>query len=403
MGELRTRKRGKNWEYSFEAAKVAGKRNTVSKGGFRTKAEAIEAGTQAKAEYDNAGRTFVPSEISVADYMDYWFENYVKVSCKRNTQRAYSDIIRIHIKPYLGKYRLFSVTPDILQMHMNKLHAKGLAKTYLVNIHAVLSGSFKYAVFPAGFLKDNPMQYVKLPRCKHRKKDTDRRVITPAEFSEIVKRFPEHDRYYILFMICYHTGFRIGECTGLTWDRIDLKAGTITIDRILVKDDKAWYLGTPKTPSSERTIQIGNTLIETLKQHRKWQLENRMRYGEFYKNYYIQKNGHVYGLDSTVEYKTIDDPIELVCTQENGTLINSDLARYASRIVNYDLGIQFNFHSLRHTHATILIENGADIKDVQERLGHAQLRTTMDTYVHDTDTMRKKSVEIFEKAAVSTN
>lgn len=131
MGELRTRKRGKTWEYSFETAKVAGKRNSISKGGFRTKGEAIEAGTQAKAEYDNAGRSFKPSEISMADYMDYWVENYVIVSCKPNTQRAYNDIIKIHIKPYLGNYRLFSITPDILQTHINKLYAKGLAKNYL--------------------------------------------------------------------------------------------------------------------------------------------------------------------------------------------------------------------------------------------------------------------------------
>ncbi|MGC4020404.1 MAG: tyrosine-type recombinase/integrase [Muricomes sp.] len=403
MGELRTRKRGKNWEYSFEAAKVNGKRNTVSKGGFRTKAEAVDAGIQAKAEYDNAGRAFKPSEISVSDYMDYWQENYVKVSCKPNTQRAYKDIIRLHIAPHLGKYRLSSVTPDILQTHMNKLHAKGLSRTYLKNIHALLSGALKYAVYPAGFIKSNPMEYVKMPRCEHRKSDTDRRVISQDEFSEITTRFPEDNRYNILFMLCYYSGVRIAECTGLTWDRVDFATNSITIDRILVKSEKAWYLGTPKTTSSNRTIQIGQTLMDVLKRHRKWQLENRMRYGEFYKNYYIRKDAHIYGIDNTVEYKTTDAPLEFICTHENGTVINPDLARYASRIVNYELGIQFNFHSLRHTHATILVENGADIKDVQERLGHAQLRTTMDTYVHNTDTMKKRSVDIFEKASVSTS
>ena len=70
MGELRTRKRGKYWEYSFEGAKIEGKRKPVSKSGFRTKAEAIAAGTQAKAEYDNTGRSFTPSDVSVADYLD---------------------------------------------------------------------------------------------------------------------------------------------------------------------------------------------------------------------------------------------------------------------------------------------------------------------------------------------
>ena len=72
MGELRTRKRGKNWEYSFEAAKIGGKRKSVSKGGYRTKAEALEAGTKAQAEYNNSGNVFTPSTLSVQDYFVYW-------------------------------------------------------------------------------------------------------------------------------------------------------------------------------------------------------------------------------------------------------------------------------------------------------------------------------------------
>ena len=96
MGQLRTRKRGKTWEWSFEGAKVDGKRQSISKGGYRTKAEAIEAGTQAKAEYDNAGRVFTPSEISLSDYLKYWLENYVKVECRPNTYTAY-ELSLIHI------------------------------------------------------------------------------------------------------------------------------------------------------------------------------------------------------------------------------------------------------------------------------------------------------------------
>lgn len=403
MGQLRTRKRGKTWEWSFEGAKVDGKRQSISKGGYRTKAEAIEAGTQAKAEYDNAGRVFTPSEISLSDYLKYWLENYVKVECRPNTYTAYEGVIRIHLIPYIGKYRLSSVAPDILQEHLNKLYAKGLSKNYLKDICGVLSGALRYAVHPLGYIKENPMQFVRLPRCTHEKSDTNRHVITKEQFGEILQRFPQGTQYYILFMICYYTGLRIAECTGLTWSRIDLKENTITVDRILTKNNKIWYLSEPKTQSSNRTIKIGNALSNTLRIHRKWQLENRIRYGEYYKNYYIKSDRSIYGLDSNVKYQSVDDNLEFVCTQENGTLVNPDLSRYASRIVNYDLGIQFNFHSLRHTHATILIENGANIKDVQKRLGHAQLRTTMDTYVHDTDEMQNQSVDIFEKAVVSTS
>lgn len=400
MGELRTRKRGKNWEYSFEAAKIGGKRKSVSKGGYRTKAEALEAGTKAQAEYNNSGNVFTPSTLSVQDYFVYWMKNYVEQECKPNTVRAYSDIIRIHINPYLGKYMLASLTPNVLQELLNRLYANGLAPTYLKNIMCVITGALDYAVHPAGFIKDNPGHYLRYPKTVTKKADTNRRVISQQEFAQILDYFGPGNQYRIIFMICYYCGLRIAECTGMTWDRIDLANSTLTVDRILVKDiDKQWYLGSPKTGSSNRTISIGDTLNKELRYYKKWQLENRMRYAEYYKDYYIRPDTKIYGLDHTVDYITADDPISFVCTQENGTLINPDLARYASRIVNYKLNIQFNFHSLRHTHATILIENGADIKDVQERLGHADITTTMNTYVHNTDTMKNKSVDIFEKAA----
>lgn len=98
MGELRTRKRGKSWEWSFEGARVGGKRQPISKGGYRTKAEAVASGTAAKAEYDSAGRVFRPSEISVSDYLDYWMENYVKRNLAYNTYLSYENKVRNHIQ-----------------------------------------------------------------------------------------------------------------------------------------------------------------------------------------------------------------------------------------------------------------------------------------------------------------
>lgn len=86
-----------------------------------------------------------------------------------------------------------------------------------------------------------------------------------------------------------------------------------------------------------------------------------------------------------------------VCTKENGDQITTDSIKYLSRVVNYELAIKFNFHSFRHTHATMLIEAGANMKDVQQRLGHSKLATTMDTYAHVTTKMSKNTVDIFEK------
>ena len=113
--------------------------------------------------------------------------------------------------------------------------------------------------------------------------------------------------------------------------------------------------------------------MDILKKHKEWQDSNRIKYGEWYH-------------DSN-----------FVCTKENGEPLNINSYKYLSRVVNYELEINFSMHSLRHTHATLLLENGANIKDIQRRLGHSKLATTMDTYSHITEKMQNNTVNIFEK------
>lgn len=273
----------------------------------------------------------------------------------------------------------------------------GFSKNFLVSIISVLSGSLKAAVFPYKFIKDNPMQYVKLPKNEHSKAETDRKIISQDEFKRIIERFPKGSSFYIPLQIAYHTGTRVGECCAITWDNVDLENKVIEIKRILLKKGKQWYFGTTKTASSVRKIPIGNTLVEILKKHKKWQMENRLKYGEFYNHYYVDKKDRIYTMDGTKEFKINDEQVHFVCTNENGGLVTPESIRYCSRIINYELMIQFNFHSLRHTHATLLIENGANMKDVQKRLGHSRLTTTMDTYTHATEKMSKDTVDIFER------
>ena len=84
--------------------------------------------------------------------------------------------------------------------------------------------------------------------------------------------------------------------------------------------------------------------------------------------------------------------------KENGQYSSTDSFKYAARVIHYDLGIKFNFHSLRHTHATKMIEQGVTPKAVQERLGHENIETTLQTYVHNTEVMAQDAVDVFEKA-----
>jgi len=401
--EGHVRKRGDKWYYSFEASSVDGKRKRIERVGGRTKKEAESALRTALQEYNNAGLHFEPSEMSVSDYMDYWLKNYVKLNCKYNTQSGYELMIKNHIKPSLGIYKLKALTPTILQQLVNDKFLIGFSKNHLTNLITILSGSLKYAVHPCKFIKETPMQYVKYPRYEHTKEEIDHKIITNDEFNQIIERFPADTPYYIPLMIGYHTGLRIGEVMGLTWADIDLDAKTLDVNHQLYKRAPNWYFDPLKTASSNRTIKIGKTLIDVLKKHKKFQLENRIKYGNHYTQQYeveeIRDNTKLRRIHSLQVFTPAGtmEPVNMVCTKENGAMVTHDTFRYASRVIHYGLGILFNFHSLRHTHATTLIENGANIKDVQSRLGHANIETTLGTYTHATEKMAEQSVDIFEK------
>jgi integrase len=402
--EGHVRKRGDKWYYSFEASTVDGKRKRIERVGGRTKKEAEAALRVALQEYNNAGLHFEPNEISVSDYMDYWFKNYVLLNCKYNTQTCYEMIIRNHIKPALGIYKLRSLTSAVLQEFVNEKYLFGYSKNHLVNILTVLNGSVKYAVHPCMFIKENPMYYVKRPKYEHTKLETNHKIIAKDDFSQIIERFPFGSTFHVPLMIGYYTGCRIGEVTGLTWDDIDFEKGTLTVNKLLYKREKNWYFGSTKTKSSVRTILIGKSLIDLLKKHKKWQLEKRMEYGQHFIQQYETEEvlgkenlRRIHSLEISVD-PGVMQPIGMICTKENGDMMTSESFKYASRVIHYELGFQFNFHSLRHTHATTLIENGANIKDVQARLGHSNIETTLGTYTHATEKMAEQSVDIFEKA-----
>lgn len=424
MSQITARKRGKTWEYGFEGAKIDGKRKRITKSGFRTKAEALEAGAKAMAQYNNAGQSFTPSKISVADFLDYWMDNYCKMNLKYNTQLGYLNIIENHLKPRFGQYRLSSLTTAPIQEYTNELKMKGFSKNTVIGIISTFSGALGYAVEPMHFISYNPCTNIRYPKFKETQRES-RYIITPEEFHSILTRFDSKSAFYLPLMIGYYTGLRISETFALTWDDINLENRTLTVNKIVVKrnygvdvrtamketgkkeEKSAWYFGSPKTEGSNRTIKFGETLCRVLRDAKRKYKENRLRYGEYYTNIYLKPEKDEKG-DEILRLVEIEKGIpcslkhvNMLCIRENGQYVSTDSFKYCARVIHYDLKIAFNYHSLRHTHATTLIENGADVKDVQERLGHNRIQTTLQTYVHDTEAMSERSVNIFENAVNS--
>lgn len=427
MAKINVRDRNKNnpdkkpnWEYRFEAAKIDGKRKHISKSGFRTKKEALEAGTKALAEYNNAGIHFEPTEISVSDYLDYYFDQHIKINLKYNSQLGKLSIFENHLKPNLGHYKLKALNASVLQEYANGMKLKGLSKSSIEGILSSLSAALDYAVEPLHYIQNNPMRYVKFPKIE--KKPKERIILEPEEWQKIIDRFPPPSRFYIPLMIGYYTGMRISEVFALTWDDVDFDNQTISVNKQVVKrnygvdvrevlktkgkkeEKSAWYFQSLKTDASERVIKFGDTLYNALKAELQYQEDNEQSYGEYFTLQVIkpeidEKNNEI---DRIIPVQKCVNPTlsrtRLICIAENGEYTSTDSFKYPSRIIHHELGMAFDFHSLRHTHATRLIEAGASPKTVQVRLGHQNIETTLQTYVHNTEQMEEDAVAMFENA-----
>ncbi len=386
------RKRGSSWSWSFDLGYIDGKRKRKEKGGYKTKAECQKALREAIKQYENTGSVFISSEITVSDYLDYWLNEH-SLNVKYSTILSYRKQIKNHIKPAIGSYKLKTVTPSLLQDFINSLFKSGCNKGTLKIISSILTFSFKKAVFPYQFIKDNPAQYITLPKYDTTAKSVRERVISKEDFEKLSLACKDTE-YYTPLMIMYYTGLRAGECLGLTWDNIDFHNQTLTVDKTLNPRDKnsTYYLGTPKTITSARTIYISPILVSILKKHHKKQLQNRLFYGNLYTFQYLDEDNNII-LESKNGNKQF---IDFICTKEDGRVLTPTTIRPIKRIAKkLDIN-DFTFHNLRHTHATMLIEAGANIKDVQTRLGHSSFATTANTYSHTTDSMKKQTVQLFD-------
>lgn len=414
-------KRGKVFQYQFDIAPSNGKRKRITKSGFATRKKAEEAGLKAFNEYNQTGQAFSPTDISYSDYLDYWMKNHCEMNLKYHTIEAYKSIIKIHIKPNIGFYRLSQINTATLQELINKIYVeKGFSKNYLKNILKVLKTSFSYATDVVGFVKYNPALKVRLPVYDIPDEDPAH-IFTKEEIEIIFDRFKKNKCVYNAFLTAYYTGLRVSEVFGLTWDDIDFENKTITVNKNILKKNQnggtknrhisgnsttVWYFGTCKTKNSYRTIEIGDTLVNALKQYKQEQEIHKKEYGDTYMKHYKKNVVNPYNnkmeikiVNAHAEIKVALPEVNLVFVKNNGVFEGTDSCKYPFKVIHYELGIPCRFHDFRDTHATRLIENGADIKAVSKRLGHKNINITYDIYVRVTKKMTSDVVNKFEEYA----
>lgn len=393
MGKVNVRKRSNGWEYYFETAHISGKRNRRSKGGFRTKSDALAAGTAAKAQYDNTGVSFHPSESSVSDFFDYWLENYVRQEFAETTEKGYEKKIRLYIKPTIGDYKLKNISPAVLKELLYDLHRRQLSRNTLVSIKGILTSAFDYAANTVHFISKDPAYRLSLPnrRADERVGTTkkERVVVSPDIWHMIMERFPEGSTVHLPLMLAYHCGLRLGECFALTWDCIDLDQRAIYINKQVQIAESGWMFRPPKY-DSVRKIDIGNSVAGLLKRIKQQQEKDREYCGEYYHKNQMNYNE----VSQTIAPDDQPLPVHLVNIRQDGTWCTPRIMQHAGRVIHgknkkgaVPIMEQWDYHSLRHTHATLLLEKGVPMPLIQQRLGHADIKITEKYTNHVTDNM----------------
>lgn len=397
--ERKSAKHGKTFEYRFETASIGGKRQWVTKGGFLSSKEAKEAGIAALNDYNNCGKVVFDSNVSFADFLDLWLEQECATTLKAVTVIGYQKKIKNHIKPALGKYALKNIKRADLQNFLNKMHDNGYSKNSIAEVKGILTKCFSYAV-DEKYISVSPALGLKTPKSEFTKVPTrsaPHAYISADKMNRIFERFPHGSSSYIPLLLGYRCGLRIGETFGLLWEDIDFEKKTLSVNRQVQwkqserseeekllgngkksEDAGYWYFSNPKY-NSFRTIELDEELLEILRQEKERQEAAKMYFKERYAQYFVDEHRKINMSNNGAR-------INFVCAREDGTYITSRTLQHTSSIIHNQLSIpEFDYHSLRHTHTTMLIENGAPIKYVQNRLGHKNIDVTLNVYQHLTE------------------
>ena len=387
MAQIRTRKRGKTYSYIFEVGKIDGKRKVVEKGGFLTKDAAYKAGVEAYTDYLHGNIGITSESITLKDFMTQWLENSVAHDVKETTLQNYRSYFVHHIEPHLGAVKVQDLTPAMLEKWIRKLQKSGLAFTTIAGIHSLLKQALNFAVQPSQLISSNPAIYIKVPKNAPRN-IIKRQIIRLERFNALLEKYPFGTPLYIPLLLLYHTGMRVGEVLGLTWSDIDFNSKSIKISRQVVYIfGKRDCLTTPKTESSCRIIYVDDFLLGELARWKEQQAANENKFGARYVYIYCNEQNQI-----IIQSKLLPldlERMEFVCTREKGQPLQKKF------LGKYLLKEGLNAHSFRHTHATQLIESGANAKGVAGRLGHSSVTITQNLYAHNTQKLQLETAAIF--------
>lgn len=298
------------------------------------------------------------SEMKFGDWLLEWNKGR-KNTVAYSTYRVYGSIIRNHLKTEIGDIKLKELETRHLQQVLNDRFDSGLNTGTVRLIYAIANKALKQAV-KERLIYSNPSKGVELPTKQEEEK---LHIWNKKQVSRFLARAKKH-KYYMIFFLAVNTGMRRGELLGLKWKDIDFTKKRLEVKRQAVKTDKGIILKKPKFKAGNRVIPITNNVVKELKRHKIRQSENKLALGNNYKDHDL------------VNCNKIGEPLSPMSAYLEFKNLSRDI----------DLP-EIKLHDLRHTFSTMFLENGGNIKTLQQILGHASISVTMDTYSHVTDEM----------------
>lgn len=359
-----TKKNGQEaWQFSayLGTDPKTGKRIKTTRRGFDTKKQAQRACSQLLAEFDADTWAAMQSHSNIQpttfkDVAELWLTSY-KLTVQDRTYKDTESAIERYLYPKFGDRPIADITRLECQQAVNDWYLKYSAFNALIN---KTSRIFKYAI-TLDMTKTNPMESVIKPK----RKDMDKRVkvYTKQDFNTLMAYLKaDQNNYkgrfmYTLIRVLFYTGLRVNEALALEWSDVDFKAKTLNIDKTVKRVDKKLTVGKPKTKSSVAVIPIDEQTLQILKMWRAYKKESRLAIG-----------------------LTGDTPI--FSSRKGDWYYASNVYKHLKKATK-NAGVPFyGIHVTRHTHASLLIEAGANLKEVQTRLRHSSITMTMDVYGH---------------------
>ena len=346
-----------------------GKRIRKFKTGFKTQREAQMWQLQIQADFGK-GAISTNSTMTFKKFLDdYFIPDYKSQVRKRTFDMSQSKFKRLS---YFENMKLSDILPPHVKQWQNSMFIEGLSNNYIRSVHQILQQVFDLAV-KLGMLSNNVAKTVGNVKKDRPKVD----FWTVEEFQLFISTFDKSNIYELLyfttFWFFFMTGVRTSELQAIEWSKIDFEKGTVLIDcSMYYKSQKEWYLTDTKSLSGVRLLYLDDDTLENLKYWKKAQSQ----IGE----------------------------CKFVFSIADSPLVKSTLKRVLKSHSDYAKIKSIRIHDLRHSHASFMLSLGMNDLEMQNRLGHADIKTTLGTYSHlRPNAMKEVATRMTGKVVVSDN